>query len=54
MQISLREEQIVLIKGGDVGNGVLIPEHFDRPPQTGQVQFSFMNGQSGAVENVDR
>jgi hypothetical protein len=54
VQISLREEQIMLIEGGHVGNGVLIPEHFDRSPQAGQAQFSFMNGQSVTVEKVDQ
>jgi hypothetical protein len=44
VQVSLREEEIMLIEGGDVRNGVLIPEDFDRPAYTGQVQFSFVDG----------
>jgi len=36
-----------------VGNGVMIPENFDRSGQTGQVQLAFMDGQGAALKKVD-
>jgi hypothetical protein len=49
----MREEQVMLVEGGNVGNGVMIPKDFDRSGQTGQVQFSVMSRQGATIEKVD-